>query len=102
MDQGDIQSRARQATPVRSSQKWVDENNDKKTKVEVAAGLKLVLDGLTDAQLGQLSKHLSGDAFDVQPVDTDADEIKQTIRGLTGLSKFLEQEGGPVRWHAQF
>jgi hypothetical protein len=58
--------------------------------------------GYNDAELSTLSKHLSGDAFDVQPVDTDADAIKKTIRGLDGLDKFLEKEGGLVRWHAQF
>jgi hypothetical protein len=84
-------------------QKWVDDNiKDKKTKDQIAQGLKNVLDGLTDAQLAQLSKHLSGDAFDVQPVEKDADAIKKSIRGLTGLGKFLEMEGGLVRWHAQF
>jgi hypothetical protein len=83
-------------------QKWVDDNKDKKSKPEIAAGLKSVLDGLTDPKLAQLSKHLSGEAFDVQPVETDAGEIKKTIRGLSGLSKFLEKEGGLVRWHAQF
>jgi len=83
-------------------QKWVDENKDKKTKDEITTGLKGVLDGLTDAQLALLSKHLSGDAFDVQPVEKDAAEIKKTIKGLSGLSKFLEEEGGLVRWHAQF
>lgn len=83
-------------------QKWVNDNKDKTTKDEIAAGLKGVLDNLTDAQLAQLSKHLSGDAFDVQPVEKDAEEIKKTIRGLPGLDKFLEKEGGLVRWHAQF
>jgi hypothetical protein len=52
--------------------------------------------------LAMLSKHLSGDAFDVQPVDTDAAAIKKTIRGLKGLDRFLEKEGGLIRWHAQF
>ena len=83
-------------------QKWVDEHKDKKTKADIATGLKGVLDSLTDAQLAHLSKHLSGDAFDVQPVEKDADEIKKAIRGLRGLSKFLEEEGGLVRWHSQF
>jgi hypothetical protein len=92
-----VQSAARDAC-----QKWVDENKDKKMTDKIAAGLKKVLDGLTDAELARLSKHLSGDAFDVQPVDTDAGEIKKTIRGLPGLDKFLEKEGGLVRWHAQF
>ena len=43
-----------------------------------------------------------GEAFDVQPVDKDADAIKKTIRGLDGLGKFLDSEGGLVRWHAEF
>jgi len=83
-------------------QKWVDDNKDAKTADKITEGLKKTLDGLTDAQLAQLSKHLSGDAFDVQPVDKDADAIKKTIQGLPGLGKFLEKEGGLVRWHAQF
>jgi hypothetical protein len=92
-----VQSVARDAC-----QKWVNENPDKKTTAEITAGLKKVLDGLSDTQLAHLSKHLSGDAFDVQPVDKNADEIKKTIRALPGLDKFLEKEGGLVRWHAQF
>ena len=92
-----VKSDAREAC-----QKWVNDNKDKKTKAEIAAGLEGVLDKLTDAQLAGLSKHLSGEAFDVQPVKTDADKIKDAIRNLTGLSKFLDQEGGLERWHAQF
>jgi hypothetical protein len=92
-----IQSAARDAC-----QRWVDDNKDKKTKDEIGAGLKDVLNGLTDAQLALLSKHLSGDAFDVQPVDRDAAEIKKTIRSLAGLSRFLDKEGGLLRWHVQF
>jgi hypothetical protein len=83
-------------------QKWVDVHKDKKTKDDIAEGLLSVLDAQTDADLGKLSRHLSGDAFDVQPVETDADAIKKTIRELAGLDKFLEKEGGLVRWHAQF
>lgn len=83
-------------------QKWVDDNKDQRTTDQIATGLRKVLDGLTDAQLARLSKHLSGDAFDVQPVEKDAIAIKNTIRGLPGLDKFLEKEGGLVRWHAQF
>ena len=83
-------------------QKWVDDNPDKKTKDEIEAGLIDVLNGLTEANLAHLSKHLSGEAFDVQPVDTDAEKIKKTIRNLPGLQKFLDTEGGLTRWHAQF
>jgi len=89
-------------TISKACQKWVDDNPDQKTQDEIAAGLLSVMNAATDADLGKLSKHLSGDAFDVQPVETDADAIKKTIRGLSGLDKFLEKEGGLVRWHAQF
>jgi hypothetical protein len=90
MDRGTyVQSAARDAC-----QKWVDENKYRKTRPEITAGLKEVLDALSNAQLAHLSKHLSGDAFDVQPVDRDADRIKRTIRALPGLGKFLEKEGG--------
>ena len=72
---------------------------------EVAAGLLSVFDAATPEAVGKFSKHLSGEAFDVQPVTNDAtaaEAIKKTIRGLDGLGKFLETEGGLVRWHAQF
>jgi hypothetical protein len=83
-------------------QKWVDANPAKKTTAEIQAGLMSVFDQLTNAELSRLSKHLTGEAFDVQPVQQDAEEIKKTLRGLPGLQKFLEREGGLVRWHAQF
>lgn len=83
-------------------QKWVNDNADKKTAADIEAGLLGVLNGLTDSELAQLSKHLSGEAFDVQPVTIDAGKIKTTIKGLPGVKKFLDTEGGLVRWHAQF
>jgi len=90
------------STVSRACQRWVDQNPDKTTQEEVQAGLLSILNAATDAQLAALSKHLSGDAFDVQPVETDADAIKKTIRGLEGLVNFLDKEGGLVRWHAEF
>ena len=83
-------------------QKWVDDHPDKKTQSEIAEGLLSVLNAVDEAELAKFSKHLSGEAFDVQPVDADAESIKKTIRSLEGLSKFLDKEGGLVRWHAQF
>ena len=90
------------STVSKACQKWVDGHPDAKTQEEIAAGLLSVLDVATDAHLARLSRHLSGDAFDVQPVETDAAAIKKTIRGLKGLDIFLEKEGGLIRWHAQF
>jgi hypothetical protein len=83
-------------------QRWVDDNPGRTTQEEIEAGLASVIDALPDAELARLSKHLSGDAFDVQPVIEDAEKIKATIRSLPGLKVFLDMEGGLVRWHAQF
>jgi hypothetical protein len=83
-------------------QKWVDDNPKVTKSADVAAGLLGVFDAATEEAVGKFSKHLSGEAFDVQPVTLDAEAIKKTIRGLEGLGKFLETEGGLVRWHAQF
>lgn len=90
-------------TPVSAAcQTWVDDNPQAKSAADIAAGLVTVLNGFPDAELRRLSKHLSGDAFDVQPVAVDAESIKADIRALSGLDKFLDKEGGLVRWHAQF
>lgn len=83
-------------------QKWVDDHPDKQTQEEIEAGLASVVEALPDAELAKLSKHLSGEAFDVQPVTVDAEKIKATIRSLPGLKVFLDMEGGLIRWHAQF
>jgi hypothetical protein len=83
-------------------QQWIDNNPNKKTQKEIAEGLIGVLSTASTADLGKLSKHLSGEAFDVQPVAQNAEAIKKTIRELAGVSKFLDKEGGLVRWHVQF
>ncbi|HUI83690.1 MAG TPA: hypothetical protein VL240_05675 [Candidatus Binatia bacterium] len=89
---------------IRACQRWVDQHPEKKSRSDIAAGLTAVLDSLTDAQLSQVSKHLSGDAFDVQPVSHNGAAIKQMLRELTQKTggKFLAEEGGLLRWHAQF
>jgi len=83
-------------------QKWVDEHPEAATQEQIQAGLLSVFNSLVPNQLGRLSKHLSGEAFDVQPVEKDADAIKQSIQRLQGLELFLDREGGLVRWHAEF
>lgn len=82
-------------------QKWVDDNPDAKSKADIGRGLLKTLEGL-GKKAGQISKHLTGDAFDVRPVTKDAAAIKKAIKDLPGCKKFLEREGGLVRWHAEF
>jgi hypothetical protein len=96
-----IKKTYKQSTIRDACQKWVDDNPDKTTKDDIKAGLLSVFNDHTDDEVAKISKHLSGEAFDVQPVETDADAIKKSIRDLDGC-EFLEKEGGLVRWHAQF
>jgi len=85
-----------------ASQKWVDQHPEAVTQDAIQQGLLSVFDSLPEAELGRISKHLSGEAFDVQPVAANAEAIKASIRALQGLTKFLDRGGGLERWHAQF
>ena len=92
------------ATPEsRELQAEVDKLGPHATAETIAHVLGALMEDWTDAQKGRVSKHFSGEAFDVQPVPGSKGEaIKAAIRKLPGLVKFLEAEGGLVRWHAQF
>lgn len=83
-------------------QQWVDEHPDAVTLAVIEKGFLEVFDRFTDEQLLKLSLHMSGDAFDVQPVEENEAAIKADIRALPHLDTFLEKEGGLIRWHAQF
>jgi hypothetical protein len=83
-------------------QQWILDNPQATTAQEITAGLLSTMNALTDTELGQMSRHLSGDAFDIQPVEPDHANIKGAIRTLAGLRIFLDREGGLVRWHAEF
>jgi len=85
----------------RSTILWVDDHPEKASSTEIAVGLLATLQGLAAGEAGRISKHLTGEAFDIQPVETDADAIKAAARALPG-ARFLEREGGLVRWHVQF
>lgn len=92
------------ATPESASlQAWVDHHPEAKTAAQLAAGFTAIMAGWTDAQKGRLSKHFSGQAWDLQPMaGPRGTAVKAFIRALPGLTKFLEKEGGLIRWHAQF
>jgi hypothetical protein len=83
-------------------QQWVDQHPEAKTIDEITAGLEHVMNGMKEEELVKISRHLTGRAFDVRPVTANAAAIKADILKLPGLHKFLEKEGGLVRWHAQF
>ena len=83
-------------------QQWVDQHPEAKTVDQITAGLEQVMNGLPEQELLKISRHLTGRAFDIRPVNTNAAAIKAFIQSLPGLQKFLDKEGGLVRWHAQF
>jgi hypothetical protein len=85
----------------RSLQQWVDDHPEATSKAAISTGLEDIMRNWTDLQKKTLSRHFSGQAFDVQPVE-DGDAIKETIRSLPNLRQFLESRGGLTRWHADF
>ena len=87
----------------KACQKWVDDHPEAKTQKEIAAGLLETLTAL-GPKAGQMSRHLSGDAFDIQPVkDKDkAEAIKKSIKELPDMKQFLDKEGGLEIWHVGF
>jgi hypothetical protein len=91
------------ASPVSiACQRWVDSNPGVTNAGSIAAGLLSVFVSFDDAGLARISKHLSGDAFDVQPVVEGAGVIKAFIAQLPSLERFLDHEGNLERWHLQF
>lgn len=92
--------------PIRTALiQWCRRHPEAKTKNEIAIGLLSVLRTFPDAELMRLSAHLSGHAFDVQPVfGHQGSMMLNTLRSV--IEKYggtlLEKEGGLVRWHAQF
>ena len=87
----------------KACQKWVDEHPEAKIQKEIAAGLLETLKAL-GPKAGQISRHLTGDAFDIQPVKDKekADAIKKSIKELPGVKQFLDKEGGLEIWHVGF
>jgi hypothetical protein len=83
-------------------QHWVDTHPQAKTVDAIAAGLAQVIQEMPEEECNKISRHLTGRAFDVRPATAKAAKIKADIKALPGLHKFLDKEGGLIRWHAQF
>jgi ATP-dependent Zn protease len=83
-------------------QKWVDSHPQAKTIDQITAGLEETMKAMPENELLKISRHLTGKAFDIKPVVKNAKAIKADILKQPGLNKFLEKEGGLIRWHAQF
>jgi hypothetical protein len=83
-------------------QQWVDGNPQAKTTATIAAGLLSVMSGWAADRLRRLSWHLSGDAFDIMPLQEPDDKaVTKAIRALPHFEKLLTKEGNDVVWHVQ-
>ena len=90
-------------------QSWLDQNPTITDVAGIEAGLLGVLAQFSAAELHTLSWHLTGEAFDIQPLTTErAPTVTSAIRDLVvaeieggGNAKFLPSEGGLLRWHVQ-
>ena len=84
-------------------QDWLDEHPEATSNDDIAAGLEAVMEGWDDSKKGRLSAHFSGEAFDVQPQTEQAAEITAGAKAFAEAEggKFLDREGGLVRWHVQ-
>ncbi len=90
-------------------QDWVNHHPELVRYRELADGLYRYMLELGPDYYGRISRHLSGDAWDIDPIvdvdghpTADGGDVIETIRSLDGLDKFLTKEGRLVRWHAQF
>ena len=87
----------------RACQDWVEAHPDAITESDLASGLLGVLEGFDTFALAKLSKHFTGDAFDVKPPALNPEDVKAEMQKLPGLERFMERrDGSLVRWHAQF
>lgn len=84
-------------------QLWIDQHPDVVTVEALTEGIYQVIAALPGDQ--QISHHLRMPCpcFDIEPrTDTTGERIYQAIRTLPNLTKFLEREGGLLRWHVEF
>lgn len=93
---------------ARPLQDWLIANPQADTVDQVSDGLYHTLLSLSDAEVAAISRHLTGDAWDVKPMVHEGkatlygEKILDAMRALPGIDKVLLKEGGLIRWHAQF
>ena len=75
-------------------QQWVDDHAEATTVDAIATGLETSMNAMSDSDRGKVSKHLGGAAFDVQPQEKDADQIKTDIQALPGLASSCPPKAG--------
>jgi peptidoglycan hydrolase-like protein with peptidoglycan-binding domain len=85
-----------------AAQAWVDAHPEARTQQAIADGLLGVFKQFSPRDLGRLSYHLSGLAFDVKPVPSQEGPFWKTVLGLPGLREHFSKEGDLIIWHVGF
>ncbi len=92
-------------TPVSLSlSAWVSAHPGAITVNALISGFLPIMRRFSNEELGKLSKHLIGRAFDVQPIDgKPGDKVNAFLRKKAADTggKFLEREGGLKKCHFQ-
>lgn len=83
-------------------QNWIDRHPQATSVDAIAKGLQATLEAMEPNERHLISKHLTGEAFDIEPPSHDVARIKAAMDALPGRSLFLTSEGGLARWHVQF
>jgi len=102
LDRNYVRGTYKQTAISLTCQKWVDDNPAITNTSVVAAKLLEIFNSFPPAQVALFSRHLSGDAFDVEPVPIGGEPIMAFMQKLPNLDLFLSKEGSLDRWHAQF
>lgn len=84
-------------------QDWVDRNPDA-AESGMANKFCVIISMFDDDEKRRLSRHLTGDAFDVQPIiGGDGEAVLDALKdwAVRKGGRFLSSEGGLVVWHWQ-
>lgn len=92
----------RASKPALAAHAWVMANKHVRAVGDIADGLEFVLRTFSPVELESLSRHFTGDAFDLRPrsVTRAAREWLENEAKKRG-ALFLDREGGLVRYHWQ-
>lgn len=82
---------------ARRCQAWVDMHLTAKQD-QIAEAFERILCDLPDSELAHLTRHVSGDAFDVVPSTAAVRAFLVELADRHG-GKFLDHEGKLLRWH---
>jgi len=81
---------------------WLDGDGNQITQQELQLQLERLIARLTEAELNDLSMHLTGSAFDIEPLFAEPTTLKQVLEKMPYACHVeIEPEGKDQLWHIQ-